>query len=388
VVGGSEAGDGGVRAHDAGEAAGSGAARLATMSARLVALVGVGRRRRRTPSAHAGSPVSDHVVACRVYRDGKRMAEGVTPAEALRTAREHRGAFAWLGLFEPTAREMAAVADEYGLRPAPVHEVAELGRPRLADYDDVLLVTMRTARYVEHSELTGESEVVETGQLTVFLGAAFVVTVRRGELGGLQQLRARLEDDPTLLRHGPAAVLHAICNQVVDDYQTVTEQFETDIDDVEASVFSRSTRPTAEKVYQLKRELLELKHAVVPMATPVRTLADARTHLVDGRVREHFREAADRLDQVVERINHFDELLTSILQATLTQVTIAQNEDMRRISAWVAIAAVPTAVAGIYGMNFDHMPELRQTWGYPAVMAFIAAACFLLYRAFKRNDWL
>jgi magnesium transporter len=124
------------------------------------------------------------------------------------------------------------------------------------------------------------------------------------------------------------------------------------------------------------------------MATPVRTLADARTHLVGARVREHFRDAADRLDQVVERINHFDELLTSILQATLTQVTIAQNEDMRRISAWVAIAAVPTAVAGIYGMNFDHMPELRQPWGYPAVLAFITAVCFLLYRAFKRNDWL
>jgi magnesium transporter len=197
-----------------------------------------------------------------------------------------------------------------------------------------------------------------------------------------------MEGQPMTLRRGPAAVLHAICDQIVGDYRTVTEKLEDDLEAIEAAVFDRSKRPTAEKVYQFKRELLELKHAVAPAAAPLRKLATERMSLVDAHTREHFRYVAEQLEQAAERINHFDELITSILQATLTQVTVAQNEDMRRISAWVAIAAVPTAIAGIYGMNFVHMPELDQIWGYPAVLALMATVCLFLYRAFKRNDWL
>nr|MDT0665181.1 CorA family divalent cation transporter [Micromonospora sp. DSM 115978] len=186
-------------------------------------------------------------------------------------------------------------------------------------------------------------------------------------------------------------VLHAVCDKVVDDYVDVVEKIDADVDAVEALVFQRSVRPSAERVYQLKREILEFKHAVSPLIVPLRMLADGNEGAdtaVAPSVRPYFRDVFDHHSQVVERIAQFDEILTSILQATLTQVTISQNEDMRRISAWVAIAAVPTALAGIYGMNFEHMPELSQPWGYPAVLTAMSVACVSLYRAFKRNGWL
>jgi magnesium transporter len=261
-------------------------------------------------------------------------------------------------------------------------------RPRLTADPGVLTVVLKTARYVEHGELTDDSEVIDTGEIVVFAGERFVVTVRHGAHGELTDLRNRLEKDPTVLRQGPTAVLHAICDRVVDDYLGVTERITEDIDKIEAEVFNRTASPSTTKVYQLKREILQLKHAVTPLAAPLRTLADGTVPLVHARTRRYFRDVAGHLEAVTGQIAHFDELLSSILQANLTQVTVTQNEDMRRISAWVAIAAVPTAIAGIYGMNFEHMPELQQVWGYPAVLALMAIVCLSLYRAFKRNGWL
>jgi magnesium transporter len=249
-------------------------------------------------------------------------------------------------------------------------------------------MVLKTTRYVEHEALTSTSEVVDTGEVMVFLGADFVVTVRHGKHGGLRALRSRLESEPDRLRQGPAAVLHAIADQVVDDFIAVTDRIQYDIDEIERGLFTRTSRPDTGRVYQLKRELLEFKHAVLPLTEPLRALADGSIKLVPAEVREYFRDVSDHLERVALSVKGFDELLDSILTATLTQVTVAQNEDMRRISAWVAIAAVPTMVAGIYGMNFDHMPELRWTYGYPTVLAGMFTACFLLFRAFKRNGWL
>jgi magnesium transporter len=364
----------------------------ATLARPVVSLIRNGGKRRATPAPPAPAP--GQVIGCQIYREGVPITEATTyvdaPLDAPDIARARRGAFVWLGLLEPTERDFSAVARAYGIDPAAIHEaVVPHQRPRLTQYDDTLLVNLATARYVDHSELTGQSEVVDTGQVTVFVGKDFVVTVRRGTHGGLKKLRKDLEGRPAVLRHGPAAVLHAICEQVVEDYRMVTDKLEADLDTIEAAVFDgRSRMPNTEKVYQLKRELLELKHAVMPLATPLRTLANTKIPQVDMRVREYFRDTADQLEHVTEKVNNYDELVTSILQATLTQVTVAQNEDMRRISAWVAIAAVPTAVAGIYGMNFQHMPELELTWGYPAVLTVIAISCLLLYLTFKRNHWL
>lgn len=361
---------------------------MAGALARPVSLVRVGRKRRPRPSPPADE-IDEQIIACQVYRDGHRVADNLAFDDALRSVRATRSGFVWLGLFQPSERVLESIADSYDLHPLAVEDaVTARQRPKLEQYDAHLFMAMKTVCYVEHEELTAESEVVDTGELMVFAGEDYIVTVRHGRHGELVDLRARLDSRPDQLRHGPAAVLHAICDQVVDDYLDTVERIQVDIDEVEATVFGPARNASTEKLYQLKREILELKHAVQPLAVPMRSLTDGRTGLVDDTTRKYFRDVADHLEQVTERITHFDELLSSLLQATLTQVSIAQNEDMRRISAWVAIAAVPTAIAGIYGMNFEHMPELREPWGYPAVLSVMATACVTLFLAFKRNGWL
>jgi magnesium transporter len=373
---------------DAIEHATAGAARLADVISRPVSLVRVGRKRRRRPATPPPA-ANGRVVACAVYHDGERVQEEFSYLDALRTASADPDGFAWLGLYEPGLDLLSAIGRECGLDTFQVEDALSADqRPRLTTDPGVLSVVLKTACYLEHDELTDDSEVIDTGAIVVFVGERFVVTVRHGTHGELTELRNRLEKDSTLLRQGPTAVLHAICDRVVDDYLAVTERIAVDIDKIEAAVFNRAASPSTAAVYQLKREILQLKHAVTPLAGPLRTLADGSVPLLHARTRRYFRDVAGHLEQVTGRISHFDELLSSILQANLTQVTVAQNEDMRKISAWVAIAAVPTAIAGIYGMNFEHMWELRQVWGYPAALALMAIICLALYRAFKRNGWL
>ncbi|MFF1744164.1 magnesium and cobalt transport protein CorA, partial [Streptomyces mirabilis] len=234
------------------------------------------------------------------------------------------------------------------------------------------------------------SEVVNTGEIMVFAGPDFVVTVRHGRHGSLGPLREDLEAEPEQLAKGPAAVLHAIADHVVDDYLTVTDAVQNDIDQVETSVFSPRGIQGADagRMYQLKRELLELKRAVVPLGRPLHILATEPMRLVAPEIQAYFRDVADHLSRVTEQITAFDALLDSILQAHLAQVSVAQNEDMRKITAWAAIIAVPTMVCGVYGMNFDHMPELHWRFGYPLALTVIAVSCFVIHRGFKRNGWL
>lgn len=262
-------------------------------------------------------------------------------------------------------------------------------RPKLERYGDTLFAVFKTVCYVEHQELTATSEVVNTGEIMVFVGSDFVITVRHGRHGSLGPLREELEADTRQLAKGPAAVLHAIADHVVDDYVHVTDSVQEDIDQVEADVFAENgARADAGRIYQLKRELLELKRAVVPLARPVQELATRPIRVIAPEIQAYFRDVSDHLLRVTEQIAAFDELLNSILQAHLAQVTVAQNEDMRKITAWAAVIAVPTMVCGLYGMNFDHMPELHWRFGYPIVIGVITLACLVLYRGFRRNGWL
>jgi magnesium transporter len=251
-----------------------------------------------------------------------------------------------------------------------------------------LFMVLKTVCYVGHAQPTTANEIVETGEIMVFVGTDFVITVRHGEHSSLQRVRRKLEADPEQLALGPAAVLHAIADHVVDNYLEVAEQVQSDIDQIEVEMFSPRGWRNIERVFQLKREVLELKRAVVPLTAPMRVLAYRRHPLITDDTRTYFRDVDDHLLRVKEQVTAFDELLTSILQAGLAQVQVAENEDMRRISAWVAILAVPTMIAGIYGMNFDNMPELRWHYGYYAVAILMATACTTLYTLFKRNRWL
>jgi magnesium transporter len=336
------------------------------------------------------------VVDCAVYRDGARVDTGkpLTPHEAMRLVRRD-GGFVWIGLHEPTEAEFAGIASEFGLHPLAVEDAVQAHqRPKLEPYDDSLFTVFKTIHYVEHDRLTATSEVVETGEVMCFTGRDFFITVRHGGQGSLRALRHRLQDDPELLAKGPSAVLHAIADHVVDGYIAVADAVQDDVDEVETEVFSPGRRGgvsrgvDSARIYQLKREVLEFKRAVAPLLRPMQTLGERPMRLVDPEIQKYFRDVADHVARVHEQVMGFDDLLNSILQANLAQATVVQNEDMRKITAWAAILAVPTMITGVYGMNFDHMPELHWTFGYPTTLAAILAICYAIHRGFRRNGWL
>lgn len=338
--------------------------------------------------AHAQT--RDSIAGLAVYRDGDVLQRGGSFKAAAEFAR-NEGGFVWLGLHEPTEAEFEQVAAEFGLHPLVVEDAVTVhNRPKLEDYDGTLFMVLKTARYVEHDELTATSEVIRTSEVMVFVGSYFAITVRHGNFGEFGGLRNRLEhEDRDLLKLGPAAVMYAICDVIVDRYLEVCNEVETDLDELEASVFSpRRRHQDVGRIYQLKRELLELKRAVAPLALPLHSLSTRPIPLIPEPIQDYFRDVDDHLGRVRDTVSGLDELLGSILQASIARISMSQNADMRKITSWAAIGAVPTAIAGIYGMNFDFMPELRWRFGYPLIIAIIVVICVLLYRGFKRNNWL
>jgi magnesium transporter len=333
------------------------------------------------------------IVDQALYVDGARHPCGDLSDElaALR-AEGAPGSFLWIGLKNPTQAEFDDVNQELQLHPLAVEDAIQ-GRQRskVEVYDTSVFVVLKPLRYLD------ETSDIETGELMCFVGDRFIVTVRRGEAGPLAGLRKRLENDPEMMKRGPMAVLHAIVDGVVDNYTLIDAEVSSDLDDIETAVFSGADMDSS-TIYRLKREVLEFRRAAAPLAAPLMALhEDESSHVADPELRLRFRDVSDHLQAVIDHVESYDRLLTDVLGAHLTQVTVQQNNDMRRISAWVAIAAVPTMVAGIYGMNFDYMPELTASigvdgrefhYGYFVVLALMAVACGALYRAFKRSGWL
>ncbi|UUV30770.1 magnesium and cobalt transport protein CorA [Amycolatopsis roodepoortensis] len=339
--------------------------------------------------AGSGAPSPSPVTDCAVYVDGRRLPGLRDHAEALAEVRRRGDGFVWAGLYEPDAARMQGVAEVFGLHELAVEDVVHAHqRPKLEPYGDTLFMVLKTVRFVEHESPTTANEIVETGEIMVFLGKDFIVTVRHGQHSALRRVRSELEAIPERLAAGPSAVLHAIADHVVDGYLDVSEAFENDIDVMEALVFAPGSPISAEQMYLVKREIVELRRAVMPLATPLRRLAEGSTPLISDQVRTYFRDVDDHLTTVTERVAGFDELLTTLVDATLAKLSLQQNNDMRKITSWAAIIAVPTMGVGIYGMNFDFMPELHWKYGYPAVMAVILTACLVLYRIFKGKKWL
>ncbi|MER5332740.1 magnesium/cobalt transporter CorA [Micromonospora sp. NPDC002717] len=340
------------------------------------------------PSTPAG-PQRSAVVDCALYVDGRRQPGDWRYADALAAARREENGFVWLGLHEPELAEMTAIAATYGLHELAVEDAVKAQqRPKLEQFGEVSFLVLRTARYCEHAELTENSEVVETGQVMLFIGPNFLISVRHGDACRLAPVRADLETKQDLLLHGPWSVAYAVTDRVVDIYLEVADRLEDDLDTLEAEVFDRQSSGRIQRIYQMKRELVEFKRAVAPLQRPLMTLTAQLNRDVPDEIRRYFRDVQDHLSRTVEQVNSYDDLLNSILQARLAQVTVDQNNDMRKIAAWAAIAAVWTAIAGIYGMNFDVMPELRMTYGYPVVLALMLAISLALYRWFRRNGWL
>lgn len=321
------------------------------------------------------------IVDCAVYENGLRRV-GVLPLEDAYEASCREGAFVWIGLHEPDEGEFDSVRREFDLHELAVEDAIKAHqRPKLDTYGDSLFLVLKTARYLE------AEETVEFGEIQVFIGEGFIITVRHGETA-LHDVRLRMEQRPDLLGCGPGAALYAIVDRIVDDYAPVAAGLDRDIREIEGEVFSHSRSNQAERIYKLKREVLELHDAVSPLVTPVDRLARGHHELIHEEVRAYFRDVHDHLLRVVAEVEGFRDLLTSVLAANLTQVSVRQNEDVRRISAWAAIIAIPTMIAGIYGMNFAHMPELDTRFGYPIVLGVILAACASLYTYFRRIGWL
>ncbi|MEZ0051740.1 magnesium transporter [Mycobacterium sp. MAA66] len=338
-------------------------------------------------------PVARAMVDCGVYTEGTRLPGKYTPAAARDKVRElqdeGKAAFLWIGLHEPDQHQMQTIADIFGLHELAVEDAVHAHqRPKLERYDNTLFLVLKTVSYVEHESVAMAREIVETGEIMVFVGPDFVVTVRHGDHTGLAGVRHRLDHSPNILTLGPYAVLHAIADHVVDSYLEVTHLVETDIDAIEATVFSPTTQTNIECIYLLKREVVELRHSVIPLTMALQRLLSDHNDLMSKEVRRYIRDVHDHNSQVADQITGFDEMLSSLVQAALGKVGMEQNVDMRKISAWVAIAAVPTMIAGIYGMNFENMPELHWHYGYFVVLSVMATVCTLLYRTFRRNHWL
>jgi magnesium transporter len=321
------------------------------------------------------------IVDCAVYEAGHRVSGDLALEEAYEAC-QRDGAFVWIGLHEPTTEEFDAVRREFDLHELAVEDAVKAHqRPKVETYGDSLFVVLKTARFDE------QEETLHFGEIQVFVGPSFVITVRHGDTA-LHDVRLRAEKRPDHLVSGPGAALHAVVDRVVDDYVPVVTALDSAIRNVEATVFSPSRENPAERIYRLKRDVLELEDAVVPLQEPLDAMARGAYELVDPAMHPYFRDVHDHLTRILDRLETFRDLLTSVLTANMTQVGIRQNEDVRKISAWAAIVAVPTMIAGIYGMNFEHMPELEWRLGYPLVLVVIAAACFTLYRYFRRAGWL
>jgi magnesium transporter len=383
------------------------AARTASRARRVLPLLAGGRGPRHgepAPSepadpAEPERKVEDAIGDCALYEGGKRRAGPLPLNEAGDAARRSTSGFVWIGLQQPSTEDIADVAKEFSLPPLAVEDAVKAHqRPKLEVYGDVLFVVLKPVRYVDHDE------VVDVTEVAIFVGPNFVVTVRHGESDVLRRVREELDAGSSkLTEHGPVGVLYRTSDLVVDGYEEAIDYINEDVDDIEIQVFgSPDGADHSERIYKLKREIAEFRRAVLPLATPLERLAETSVPGVDEAVAVYFRDVHDHVLRAADAIEGHDRLLSDVLQAALARVTarqseiavaqndtaVRQNEDMRKISAWAAIALVPTAIAGIYGMNFHYMPELRWHYGYFMALGVMGTACYVLYRLFRRNGWL
>jgi magnesium transporter len=323
--------------------------------------------------------IADNVL----YVDGRRAAEQPSSLqETYEALRQLDDAAAWIDLYKPTQEEFESVAQELELPPRVIEDAIKAQqRPKLVRYGDSLFVVLKTARYLD------EPEKVDFSEVHVLVGNDFVVTVRYERIPALDEVRRRLEGEPELLRQGPQPILHEIMDQIVDDYEPVLEGLGTDIQEVEGEVFGGNAG-VSQRIYELSRELVQFQRATSPLARALERIAQSDEHGIDPEVRSYLRDLHDRVLRVKEPAEGFREMLSDILVVNLTLISVRQNDQTKKISAWAAILIVPTLIAGIYGMNFDHMPELHWTFGYPFALALMVSISVSLYAVFKHVEWL
>jgi magnesium transporter len=348
-------------------------------------------------AAPAAPPVEQSVVAAAIYRQGRRVDSPPTVAETGRRLREAPGTMAWIGLYRPAETQLVAVAEEFELHELAVEDaIVAHQRPKLERYGDTLFAVLRAARYND------DVEEVEFGEIHVFVGSNFVLTVRHSQAPDLAAVRRRMEDDPELLGLGPEAVLYAILDSIVDGYAPVVAGLQNDIDEIETQVFSGDPK-VSRRIYELSGEVIEFQRAARPLLGMLDGLmAGFDKYSTDDELRRYLRDVADHATTVAERVDGFRQMLADILTVNatlvsqaqneemkrLTEASFAQNEEVKRVSAWAAILFAPTVIGTVYGMNFDHMPELHWVLGYPFAVTLMLLVSGSLYFIFKHRGWL
>jgi magnesium transporter len=341
--------------------------------------------------------IEDVIGDCALYEDGQRTPGRLALEDAGEAARGTAG-FVWIGLQQPTAEEFSVVAEAFDLPALAVEDAVKAHqRPKLETYGNIVFLVLKPVRYVNHDE------VVDIAEIAVFVGPNFIVTVRHGHSDVLHRVRGEFDAGAKNdVAYAPSGVLYRAADLVVDQYEEAIESINEDVDDIETQVFGADDVDHTERIYKLKREVAEFRRAVGPLTGPLQQLADATVHGIDSTTAPYFRDVLDHVQRVGDAIDEHDRLLSDILQADLSraaarqsqisvrqnEIAVRQNEDMRKISAWAAIALVPTAIAGIYGMNFENMPELDWTYGYFIVLGVIVTTCVVLHQLFRRNGWL
>lgn len=318
------------------------------------------------------------IVDCAYYLGGERF-----DCDATTAASPPPGAFGWIGYADPDANERTQMDKLFGIHGLAILDaIRARERPKVERIGSVTTVVLRTASYDE------ATEEVDFGQITVMVSVDFAVVVRSGQPIALRGVRSMLEADPLRLSEGPEVVLGAIVDRVVQGYDPVLDGIENDIDEVESQVFADAAPAPTERLYKLLREVVGLQRAIIPLAATIDRLAESHELVSNDAVRPFLADSRDRVSEAADRVGSCRDLLAQALDANLAEIAIQQNEDMRRMSAWAAMLAVPTMVAGIYGMNFRHMPELEHRWGYPAVIIVLVVIAVALHRMFRRSGWL
>jgi magnesium transporter len=322
------------------------------------------------------------IVDYALYQNGNRYTEPSNLPELISKARAE-GGFVWLGLAEPTQMEFDKIVGDFRFHPLAIEDAVNAKqRPKFEEYPGVQFCVLKTVFYDE------EKSLVSTGEIFCFIGEYFIVVVRHGDGAPLKNTRHALESNPEHLAKGPYAVLHAVIDHVIDCYIDIAAELEADVVQVENDVFNERKKTNSAAIYFLKREIIEFRHAIDPLLSPLQKLASEGAAHVPNTLTPFFRDTLDHLSRASDAAAGLDSLLVSALQADMAHVQVQQNADMRKITSYVALASVPTMVAGIYGMNFDFMPELRWKFGYPIVVGSLVVLTAILYRKFKKSGWL
>jgi len=322
------------------------------------------------------------IVDVALYQDGRRV-DGPEDISDLVDIAKRDGGFVWVGLAEPTKKEFDLIVGELNFHPLAVEDAIHANqRPKLEDYEGLTFFVLKTVFFDK------KEQEITTGELLCFIDEHFIVIVRHGEGSPLATVRHDLEQRPEMLKFGPFSVLHAVADRVIDGYTSIGASLEQEVVGVENKVFNGKRQTFSQEIYFLKREIIEFKHSIEPLLAPINRLTgDAAPRVPEG-IKPFFRDTSDHLIQAIEQATGLDSLITSVLQADLAHIQVQQNIDVRRISAWVALASGPTMLAGIYGMNFHHMPELSFKYGYYVVLGAMATLTAFLFRKFKKSEWL